>query len=44
MDALVDDGFILLGGPVEGDREVVHIVEAPSEEAIHERLAEDNWT
>jgi uncharacterized protein YciI len=44
MDALVDDGFILLGGPVEGDREVVHIVEAPSEQAIHEQLAEDNWT
>jgi uncharacterized protein YciI len=43
MDALVDEGFILLGGRVEGDREVVHIVEAPSEETIHERLADDNW-
>jgi uncharacterized protein YciI len=44
MDHLVDDGFILLGGPLEGDREVLHIVDAPSEEAIRERLAEDNWT
>jgi uncharacterized protein len=44
MDALVDDGFILLGGPLEGDRDVLHIVEAESEEAVRARLAEDNWT
>jgi hypothetical protein len=44
MDALVDDGFILLGGPLEGDRDALHIVDAPSEQAVHERLAEDNWT
>ena len=43
MDRLVDDGFILLGGPLEGDRETLHVVEAPSEEAIRERLAEDPW-
>ena len=24
MDGLVDDGIILLGGPLEGDREVLH--------------------
>lgn len=44
MDGLVDDGFILLGGPLEGDREVLHIVEAQSEDAISERLAADPWT
>lgn len=44
MDALVDDGFILLGGPLEGEREVLLIVNAPSEESIRERLAADNWT
>jgi uncharacterized protein YciI len=44
MEALVDDGFILLGGPLEGDRDVLHIVEAPSKEAVNERLATDNWT
>ncbi len=44
MDDLVTDGFVLLGGPVEGDQEAVHIVDAPSKEAIHERLAQDNWT
>jgi len=44
MNGWVEDGFILLGGPLEGDREVLHAVDAPSEEAIHARLAEDNWT
>jgi uncharacterized protein YciI len=43
MDSLVDDGFILLGGPLEGGREVLHIVDAASEEAVRERLAQDNW-
>jgi uncharacterized protein YciI len=44
MDALVEDGFIVLGGPLEGDRDVLHVAEAPSKEAVHERLAGDNWT
>jgi uncharacterized protein YciI len=44
MDALVDEGFIVLGGPLEGERDVLHIVEAASRETVHERLAEDNWT
>jgi uncharacterized protein YciI len=43
MDALVDDGFILLGGPLEGDHDVLHVVDAPSEQEVHERLAQDNW-
>ena len=43
MDSLVDAGFVLLGGPLEGDREVLWIVEAESEDAIRERLAEDPW-
>jgi uncharacterized protein YciI len=43
MDDLVDAGFVLLGGPLEGDRDVLLIVEAESEEAIRERLAEDPW-
>jgi uncharacterized protein YciI len=44
MDGLVKSGFLLLGGPLEGDRETLHIVEAESEDAIRERLAEDPWT
>lgn len=43
MDSLVEDGFILLGGPLEGDREVLYVVSAASEEAVSERLAHDNW-
>jgi uncharacterized protein YciI len=43
MDGLVEDGFILLGGPLAGDRETLHIVDAPSEEAVRARFAEDNW-
>jgi uncharacterized protein YciI len=44
IDELVASGFIVLGGPLEGEREVLEIVSAPSEEAIRERLAEDPWT
>jgi uncharacterized protein YciI len=43
MDGLVDTGFILLGGPLEGERDTLHIVEAESEDAIRRRLAEDPW-
>lgn len=43
MDALVDAGFVVLGGPLEGDREVLLIVEAESGDAIRDRLAEDPW-
>jgi uncharacterized protein len=43
MDALVDDGFILLGGPLGNGRDVLHAVSAESEQAVRERLARDNW-
>jgi uncharacterized protein YciI len=43
MDSLVDDGFIVLGGPLHGDREVLLAVAAESEEAVRARLAADNW-
>jgi uncharacterized protein YciI len=43
MDDLVASGFILIGGPLDGDRETLHIVDAPSEEAVRERLLEDPW-
>jgi len=43
MNALVDDGFILLGGPLEGGREVLLIIVAASVEAVRERLAQDPW-
>jgi hypothetical protein len=43
MDSLVDDGFIALGGPLDGEREIMHAISAASEQAVRERLAEDNW-
>jgi len=44
MDRFVEEGFILLGGPLEDEREVLHVVRSESKEAIDARLAEDNWT
>lgn len=44
MDALVDEGFIVLGGPLEDERRVVHAVEADSPEAIRAKLSEDPWS
>jgi uncharacterized protein YciI len=43
MDQLVETGFVVLGGPIEGDREVLLIVEADSADAVRKRLAEDPW-
>ncbi len=43
MDALVDEGFVVLGGPVsDGDR-VLMAVSAESAQAVEARLAEDPW-
>ncbi len=44
MDGLVDDGFLVLGGPLADEIRVAHAVEADSEEAIRARLAEDPWS
>jgi uncharacterized protein YciI len=43
MDGLVDDGFIILGGPVGDGEETLHVVEAAGENEIRARLAEDPW-
>jgi hypothetical protein len=44
MEALVDDGFIVLGGPLGDEQRVVHAVEAASEQQVRERLAADPWS
>src|SRR5947208_2021792 len=44
MDALVDDGFLVLGGPLEDEHRVVHAIEADSAEAIRATLARDPWS
>ncbi len=43
MDALVDEGFVVLGGPLGDEVRTAHAVEAESEEAIRARLARDPW-
>jgi uncharacterized protein YciI len=43
MDALVQDGFIVLGGPVSDDGRVVHAFEADSEAAVRAIWARDPW-
>ena len=44
MDALVDDGFIVLGGPLADEERVAHAIEAESEEEIRATLARDPWS
>ena len=44
MDGLVEDGFIVLGGPLADDHRVAHVVEAESENAVRVTLARDPWS
>jgi len=45
MDALTEEGVVILGGPIgEGDGEdVLLVVKVESEAAIRARLADDPW-
>jgi uncharacterized protein YciI len=45
MDALAEEGFVVLGGPIgdgDGDNALM-IVDAESEAAVRARLADDPW-
>ncbi len=42
MDDLVEEGFVVLGGPLDA-RDVLLVVDADSEASIHGRLARDPW-
>jgi hypothetical protein len=44
MVGLVDDGFLVLGGPLGDEIRTAHAVEAESEEAIRVTLARDPWS
>ena len=44
MDGLVDEGFIILGGPLADEVRVAHAVEAESEDAVRATLARDPWS
>jgi uncharacterized protein YciI len=43
MDGLLDDGFVILGGPVGDGEQTLHVIEAADEREIKTRLAEDPW-
>ena len=43
MNALARDGFVVLGGPVDGTREVLLVVRASDEAQIQARLSGDPW-
>jgi uncharacterized protein YciI len=44
IDGLVDDGFIVLGGPLADEERVAHVIEAESEQAVRATLARDPWS
>lgn len=44
MDALYDEGFAVLVGPLEGTETALIIARAESADEIERRLADDPWT
>ena len=44
MNGLLEEGFIALGGPLEGTPDVLLVVRATDAAEIAERLAADPWT
>jgi hypothetical protein len=43
MDALVDDGFVILGGPIGDNQQTLLVIEAGDEDEVRQRLGEDPW-
>jgi uncharacterized protein YciI len=43
MDALVDDGLVVVGGPVGDGHRTLHLVQAADAAEIRTRLADDPW-
>jgi hypothetical protein len=44
MDALADDGFVVLGGPLADEVRVVLVIEAGSADEVRDTLARDPWS
>ena len=44
MDQLVDDGIILLGGPLSDEVRTAHAVQASSEDEVRAIFARDPWS
>jgi uncharacterized protein YciI len=43
MDRLVEEGFIVVGGPVGAGDYTAHLIESSDRSAVRARLAEDPW-
>ena len=44
MDRLVDEGFVVLGGPLADEHHVILIVEAESDDEVRAVLGRDPWS
>ena len=44
MEALVKEGFVVVGGPFDGTADVLLIIRASSPDAIASRVDDDPWT
>jgi len=44
MNGLAKEGFVVIGGPLEGTPEVLLIMRAGSADAIRQQLEADPWT
>ena len=43
MNSLAKEGFVVLGGPLEGASDVLLVVRATTPDEVRSRLAEDPW-
>jgi uncharacterized protein YciI len=43
MDALVDDDFVIMGGPLGDGARAMLVIEAENEQEIESRLSQDPW-
>jgi len=43
MNALAKEGFVILGGPLDGTPDVLLVMRAESPDDVRSRLAEDPW-
>ena len=44
MDSLAKEGFVVLGGPLDGTPDVLLVMRAENADAVRSRLAEDPWS
>jgi hypothetical protein len=44
MNALATEGFVILGGPLEGTSDVLLVFQATTPDEVRSRLVEDPWT